>query len=118
MYEKMKNGVTPTETLTFMENQLAFGCNITQVNSTSFEITLAGYKKIVFNLLLSAPSEDNSDSRSRSFNVCLDLECFSISGIYVHESASFFSSGVDGISIIYSDREGILRAKYLAHKDI
>ena len=40
MYEKSAKGKTPTETLTFLENQLAFGFYKKQINPENYEITL------------------------------------------------------------------------------
>ena len=113
MYEKKKKGVTPTESLTFLENQLAFGFNVKQVDSSSHEVTLAGYKKIFFRLFIS----DVSESPARHFTIRLGDDYFDFTGIYVHESVGFFTSGVDGISIIYSDKGGSLQAKYLANNE-
>ena len=119
MYEKTTKDITPTESLTFLENQLAYGVTVKQRDSNSYEIVLAGYKKISF---WYRTNEEGSESEedvapSREFTIHLDGDYYEVSGIYVHQSVGFFTSGVDGISIIYTDKENLLQAKYLANHE-
>lgn len=116
MYEKTKNGVTPTETITFLENQLAYGFTAKQIDSTSYQITLAGYKKIFFQFRRKQ-DDCEGDTSTRELTINLDGDYFQIMGIYVHQSVGFFTSGIDGISIVFFDKDGSLKAKYLANHE-
>jgi hypothetical protein len=134
MYEKTEKDITPTETLTFLENQLAYGFTSNKVNSTTYEIVLAGYKKINFRLRIIEENEESEGQEGegqegegqkgeggvrtrRELTIHLDGDYFGIFGIFVHQSMGFFTSGIDGISIIYADKEDTLQAKYLANHE-
>ena len=115
MYEKTKKGVTPTETLTFLENQLAYGISILEVDSSSYEFKMAGYKKLLFQLRKS--QSDSSGAPRLKCTVRIENDDFDIIGIFVHQSPGFFTTGVDGVSIVYENEEEVLQATYLANSE-
>lgn len=117
MYEQTKNGVTPTETLTFMENQLAYGFHAREVESSRFDISLVGYKKMFFQLCIISAGHDEVCPIRREFKVRIEDDYFHCLGIHVHQSVGFFTTGVEGVSIVFSDKAGTLQTKYLPNNE-
>lgn len=113
MYEKVKDKITPppTESLTFLENQLAFGITKVKVDETTYEFRLAGYKNIPFRLNI-------PESGPRECNILLDGIYNKFVGIYVYQNVGVFTSSIEGISLVYYHKEGDLKSKYLKNSDL
>lgn len=93
MFEKTRDSVTPTEALNFMENNLAYGVSTSKVGENVYKLNVVGHPKLNFEI------------RNRKCFVQIDEAYHNIIGVYVHQSTSYFSTGVDGVSIIYGELE-------------
>jgi hypothetical protein len=114
MYEKVKDDTTtppPTESLTFLENKLAFGITKSKVDETTYDILLAGYKNIPFRLTF-------PEGGPREYNILLDGIYYKFVGIYVHQNVGVFTSSIEGISLVYYDKEGNLKSTYLKNSSL
>lgn len=102
MFEKTKNNCTPTEGLNFMENNLAYGVSITTIDATTFKIVVVGYPKMNFEI------------RNKHSFVEIDGLFHSLIGMYVHQSPGYFSTSIDGVTVVYGSPETPL-CRYVAN---